>query len=124
MGGSGRIQIEGPTLELPPREALSMTMAVCELVTNAAKYGALSTDGGKLSISWRVAQRGGAKMLEFLWVESQGPAVAPPAKQGFGTRLLARCIERDLGGRLTLDFAPLGVSCRIEIPIGEWVSHD
>jgi PAS domain S-box-containing protein len=122
-GENVHAKIDGPPVELSPRAALSLTMAVSELVTNAAKYGALSVAGGVLSVSWQTAMVDGEETLELAWRESQGPAVAPPSQRGFGTRLLERCIERDLGGKVTLEFAPSGLCCEIAVPMQGWARH-
>jgi len=114
---SDRILIEGPAVDVSPRAALSLTMALNELVTNAVKYGALSSDAGTLSVVWRLQRAAKQSMLELDWREQGGPLVVPPTKRGFGTRLMERCIERDLGGEFSLVFDPGGVSCSISIPI-------
>ncbi|WP_011579963.1 MULTISPECIES: PAS domain-containing sensor histidine kinase [Chelativorans] len=114
---SDRILIEGPAVDVSPRAALSLTMALNELVTNAVKYGALSSDTGTLSVVWRLQRAAKQTMLALDWREQGGPPVIPPTKRGFGTRLMERCIERDLGGEFSLVFDPGGVSCSISIPI-------
>ncbi|RXZ65512.1 PAS domain-containing sensor histidine kinase [Pelagerythrobacter rhizovicinus] len=116
-GDRGRLRMNGPHVELDPRTALSMTMVLSELATNAAKYGALSGPDGVLSVDWDLSgDADGA--LELKWSECGGPSVRAPDRQGFGTRLIERCIRRDLGGRLDLRFAESGVECRIEVPLG------
>lgn len=112
-----RIAIDGPSVDLDPRAALSFTMALNELATNAAKYGALSSAGGRLSLNWRIDSTG---TLRLEWLEQGGPTVVPPTRRGFGTRMIERCIERDLGGELDVIFDPGGVSCRISIPLGSF----
>ncbi|MGK9055701.1 sensor histidine kinase, partial [Neorhizobium petrolearium] len=115
-----RINIDGPSVGLNPRAALSLTMALSELGTNAAKYGALSSDAGSLSVVWRVQDEPEARSTLILeWREHDGPPVSPPARRGFGTRMMERCIERDLEGELELVFEPTGVFCRISIPVGQ-----
>jgi two-component sensor histidine kinase len=113
-----RIVIDGPAVDLDPRVALSLTMALNELVTNAVKYGALSSEAGSLSLVWRLDRESHPTMLNFEWREQGGPPVSPPARRGFGSRLMERCIERDLGGDFDLAFEPTGVSCRMTIPVG------
>jgi two-component sensor histidine kinase len=115
-GGGERLRLEGPHIELNPRAALSMTMVLSELATNAAKYGSLSKHSGILSVNWRLI--GGAEgVLELDWRELGGPPVEVPAQNGFGTRLIERCVRRDLEGHLDLQFAEQGVECRIAIPL-------
>jgi len=118
-GGSERLRMDGPDVELDPRMALSMTMVLGELATNGAKYGALSKPSGTLWVDWQLSD--GA--LELNWSERGGPSVRVPAQQGFGTRLIERCIERDLEGRLDLQFTESGVQCRINVPFGERVTN-
>ena len=119
-GAAKRISIDGPLVGLNPRAALSLTMALSELATNAVKYGALSSEAGSLSVAWRLLDETEAKpRLIFEWRERGGPPVRPPNRRGFGTRLMERCIERDVGGELDLAFEPAGVSCRISIPVGQ-----
>ncbi|EJC83237.1 PAS domain S-box [Rhizobium leguminosarum bv. trifolii WSM2297] len=115
-----RIKFDGPPAALDPRAALSLTMTLNELATNAIKYGALSSEAGALSLSWRLQDEAGAQSTLVLeWHEQDGPPVRPPTRRGFGTRLMERSIERDLGGEFDLSFEPTGVSCLISIPVGQ-----
>jgi PAS domain S-box-containing protein len=113
-----RVRIQGPSVELSPRAALNFTMALNELATNALKYGSLSTSSGQLHVHWQVTESSGARVLEMRWEESNGPLVKPPARRGFGTRLMERCIERDLAGQFDIAFEPGGLLCRIAFAIG------
>jgi PAS domain S-box-containing protein len=115
--GDGRIKIAGPTVALNARCAVSFTMVLNELLTNASKYGALSCPDGSLSLSWSLKNNGGADVLAYDWTEYGGPQVSPPRRRGFGTRLMERCVEGDLGGEFDLVFEPQGVRCRMLIPI-------
>ena len=112
-----RVQIRGPSVTLNPRAALSLTMALTELATNAAKYGALSSETGTLSLTWQVREGAGRTMIDLVWQESGGPPVQAPTRRGFGTRLIERCIERDLSGELDLIFDSKGLCCRTAIPL-------
>ena len=85
-------------------------MALHELGTNAAKYGALSVDGGRVSIAWDVE----GDRLRLEWRESGGPPVEAPSRRGFGSRLIERGLEADLDGRAELHFDPAGLRCEIE----------
>jgi len=116
-GAPEQFQIEGPSIDLSPRTALSITMALNELATNAAKYGALSVGAGALSLTWRIVEAAGGRTLALEWREENGPPVTPPTRRGFGTRLLERCIEGDLAGELDLVFDPAGVRCSMSIPL-------
>lgn len=109
-GEAGRFDVEGEPLRLAPRAALALAMALHELGTNAFKYGALSADGGRVSIVW--TQSGDRLRLE--WRESGGPPVVPPSRRGFGSRLIERGLAADLGGSAALHFDPAGLRCDIE----------
>lgn len=87
-------------------------MAVHELATNAAKYGALSNDAGSIAVAWRID----GERLRLRWEERDGPPVEPPLRKGFGSRLIERGLEYELDGTVRLDFAPAGVICEIEMP--------
>jgi two-component sensor histidine kinase len=113
-----RVRIAGPSIPLPPRAALSLTMALTELATNATKYGALSFETGTLELTWQIREATTQPTLDLLWQESGGPSVHAPTRRGFGTRLVERCIERDLSGELDLVFDSQGLRCQIVIPLG------
>jgi PAS domain S-box-containing protein len=120
----GRVSIQGPSMDLTPRAALSLTMALSELATNAAKYGALSSAQGTLSVKWDIRRdTGKPAMLQIDWQEQGGPRVSPPTRRGFGARLVERCIETDLRGELDLAFEPEGVQCRITVPLQSCAAH-
>jgi PAS domain S-box-containing protein len=112
-----RLHLKGPNIDISPRMALSVTMTINELATNAVKYGALSTQKGKLHVDWSLAAEGDGKFLELTWNEACGPPVTPPTRRGFGSRLMERCIERDLGGNFDLAFEPEGLRCKMQIPL-------
>jgi PAS domain S-box-containing protein len=114
-----RMEMSGGPVELDARCALNMTMTLNELATNAMKYGALSSPTGRVSVGWRLEQDANLQStLALEWRELGGPPVMPPARRGIGSRLMERCIERDLAGAFDLAFEPSGVFCRISIPIG------
>lgn len=104
---AGRFTIEGPSLDLSPKQTLSLSLALHELGTNAAKYGGLSKPGGRVELRWK-AQDG---KLHLHWRESGGPRVVPPTRRGFGSRLLEDGLSRDLDGHMRVEFAPDGVFC-------------
>jgi len=116
-GPPARISWRGPSVRLSPKVALALSLALHELATNAAKYGALSNDAGSVSLEWRV--RGAARSLELSWVERGGPPVSPPCRSGFGARLLERGLTAELGQAARLDFQETGVTCRIDAPFVE-----
>jgi two-component sensor histidine kinase len=103
---------------LGPRAALSMAMALHELCTNAAKYGALSADGGSVDLEWSVEPGPDGEVLRLQWRERGGPAVQPPQRRGFGSRLLERAVAAELRGEVRIDFAPSGVVCAVTAPLG------
>lgn len=115
--GDAQFQVSGPALRLTPRQALALSMALHELATNAAKYGALTTNFGRVEVTWKLTDGGGGT-VELDWIERGGPPVAPPARTGFGSRLLKRGLAHDLGGEVRLEFAPQGVRCHIRAPLG------
>ena len=114
---AARFAIAGPDVRLAPRAALAIAMALHELATNAAKYGALSNESGRVRLDWRVAAGGSGPALHLTWVEEGGPPVAPPARKGFGSRLIERGLAADLDGDVRLDFRAAGVVCTIEAPL-------
>jgi PAS domain S-box-containing protein len=107
---------DGPPLVLSPRTSLSLSLALHELATNAAKYGALSVGEGAVQVTWEVEDGEGAPALKLVWRESGGPAVAPPNNFGFGTRLL-KVTAAELGGEIDTDFAPTGLVWALRFPL-------
>lgn len=112
-GGSSRFELSGPAIRLSPKTALSLSMALHELATNAVKYGALSTPEGRVRITWGLAPDPGAERLDLTWVERGGPPVTAPTSRGFGSRLIERGLAAELSGSANIDFHPDGVVCRI-----------
>lgn len=107
-----RFDIAGPMVRLSPNQAVIVSLALHELATNAAKYGSLSADGGRVSVSWNESLNGfGERQMNLLWEERGGPPVAHPSRSGFGTRLLERAFISEAGGAARIDFAPDGVRC-------------
>ena len=104
-----RVSLDGPDVPLSPQTAVSLSMIVHELATNAIKYGALSLAGGRVAIDWTVED----DELRLHWAEAGGPPVTPPAHAGFGTRLIKRGLSVDGRGSVDLKFAPTGVECDI-----------
>ena len=116
--GDDRVRLDGPNVTLPAREALALSLVLHELTTNAAKYGGLSTDGGRLEVSWAVRRAEGGERLALTWTERGGPAPpGPPTRRGFGSRLIERSVTRDLDGRLEADYGPEGLVWRMDIPL-------
>ncbi|MFC0283992.1 sensor histidine kinase [Camelimonas abortus] len=119
-----RISAFGPRLRLHPRATLTLCMCFHELATNAAKYGALSRDSGRVSVTWRIEERPPGGVLALEWRESGGPPVKAPQRKGLGSRLLDRSLQRELGGVVTMDWAPDGLRCRMELPLKAIVADD
>lgn len=107
-----RVSLEGVDIEIQPAAAQALSMAVHELATNAAKYGALSVSSGRVAISWQVS--GGA--LRLIWTETGGPSVAPPQCMGLGTDIILRSVQHQLGGEIRKDWRPSGLVCALTIP--------
>jgi two-component sensor histidine kinase len=112
--GHERFMIEGPGLRLEPKTAVSLAMALHELATNAVKYGALSADGGWVRIGWTAQPTPDGVKLRLTWSEHDGPAVTPPSRVGFGSRLIARSLASE-GGVATLAYPPGGCRCDVVV---------
>jgi PAS domain S-box-containing protein len=111
--GGDQIALSGSSVQLQPATAQTLAMALHELVTNSAKYGALSTVTGRLAINWKVE----TDVLKMLWEERNGPAVAEPVSRGFGTRSVIASIESQLGGHAEFDWRSEGLICRLSVPL-------
>jgi two-component sensor histidine kinase len=111
------IAIHGTDVMLTPAAIQAMGTVLHELVTNAAKYGALSVPTGRVTVSWDREPNGHAANLVFAWREFDGPPTAVAVKSGYGTRLIRELVPYELGGTVDLELAVEGVSCRIEFPI-------
>jgi PAS domain S-box-containing protein len=111
-----RYELAGEDIRLRPKQALSLAMALHELATNAAKYGALSKETGRVALTWGVEERPRGERLTIHWQERGGPAVEAPATKGFGSRLIERGLARELGGSAELRYERAGVTCLIDIP--------
>jgi PAS domain S-box-containing protein len=126
---SRRIVRSGPELELKANVVHSITLALHELATNAAKYGALSVPDGRVAIAWELdggpggqggqagpGRRDGERRLRMSWRESDGPPVAPPVRKGFGHIVISEMVASALRGEVKLDYAPAGLAWSIEMP--------
>ena len=110
---SDQIRLSGAEVELQPATAQTLALALHELVTNSAKYGALSMLSGQLSIDWESED----DILALTWKETGGPLVRAPTSRGFGTRSLMASVELQLGGQALFDWRPEGLICRLLIPL-------
>lgn len=111
--GGDAITLEGPSLQLSTRASVTFAMILHELATNAAKHGALSVSGGRLSLTWR--REGDCVLVE--WREAGGPSCGSSPYRGFGLRFIRRAVERELAGQVSFDFSKAGLFCRISAPI-------
>ncbi|WP_249406513.1 HWE histidine kinase domain-containing protein [Rhizobium sp. CFBP 13726] len=115
LEGSDRVRIEGPEIELDPQAALSFSLVLHELFTNASKYGALSESNGHIEIAWTIEAREGEDFLISSWREVGGPPVAIPTRKGFGSRLIASSLNSY--GTATTDYEPDGVVVTTAMPL-------
>ncbi|MFS8136672.1 MAG: sensor histidine kinase, partial [Thermomonas sp.] len=111
---SHRFVIGGPPVRLLPQAAVTLALVMHELCTNAAKYGALSNDSGQVHVQWRTEEDPIPRM-QLQWQEIDGPAVAPPAHRGFGSRMISRALSAEPGGDVQLHFHEQGVMCEMTI---------
>jgi PAS domain S-box-containing protein len=116
-GREGRIRCQGGRVHLVPRMALALSLALHELATNAAKYGALSNATGEASLTWMVDHTRTPPLLLLRWQERGGPAVEPPTRKGFGSRLIERSLAHDLDGEVRIEYRPSGLICSVEAPL-------
>ena len=110
-----RVVAAGPKVRLEPSTAQTLALALHELATNAAKYGALSSLSGRITVNWKLSP----DCLELEWREDAGPPVQTPLSQGFGTKSVIASIETQLGGRARFDWRPEGLCCQLSVPVPE-----
>jgi two-component sensor histidine kinase len=109
-----RFRVEGPNARLAPKSSLAIAMAIHELATNALKYGALSSEAGRVVISWSLTGRDAERRIKLVWTETGGPPVSKPTSKGFGSRLIERGLAAELEGTAAIDFQKSGVIATIE----------
>lgn len=110
---TGTVSLAGDDAVLTPKSALALSLALHELATNAAKYGAFSNETGHVAVKWQVRDDKG---LGLSWTESGGPPVIAPTRRGFGSSLIERALTLETGGRATIDYRAGGVVCDIVLP--------
>jgi PAS domain S-box-containing protein len=120
MLSGNTVDIEGPDALLNPASAQTIALALHELATNAAKYGALSVPQGRLSLSWSLQDQ----IVQFNWRENGGPRTAAPNRKGFGTRIIVASIEQQLGGKVLLNWHSEGLLCSFTIPLSKLVDEE
>jgi two-component sensor histidine kinase/PAS domain-containing protein len=116
---SDQIAFGGSEIQLQPATAQTLALVLHELVTNSAKYGALSTVSGRISIKWEIE----ADVLRMVWEERDGPVVEKPVSRGFGTRSVIASIESQLGGQAEFDWRSEGLICRLTVPLMQGVAN-
>jgi PAS domain S-box-containing protein len=113
-----RFALSGPDGRVHSKVAITLAMALHELMANAAKYGALSVPEGQVSVDWSLSRGDdGAQRLSLTWEEHGGPEVVPPTRKGFGSRLIERQLPMEFGGSAEIAYRPAGVMCRLHIPL-------
>jgi two-component sensor histidine kinase len=112
-----RVSISGPPVVLGSKQALSLSLAIHELATNAAKFGALSNGDGRVEASWREENGEDGPMFSFSWVERDGPPVVKPSGTSFGSRLISHVLPVDFGGQVSIDYDSNGLRCRLIAPM-------
>ena len=112
-----RFVVEGPPLLVKSRQALSLSLAIHELATNALKYGALTAPEGHVSVTWRAEEIGGDPCFVFTWREVGGPPVSQPTRVGFGSTLISRVLKDDFSGNVELSYDTAGLVCRLTAPL-------
>ncbi|KQZ47488.1 PAS domain S-box protein [Ensifer sp. Root558] len=117
-----RFAVTGPSIQVPQRAVVSICLALHELATNAAKYGALAVDQGRVSIAWTVQTgTGSPARLVLRWEETGGPPVTPPTHRGFGSRLIENLLAAELNGTVKITYDPKGVVCEVDANLlSEW----
>ena len=116
-----KIVLKGEDIMLKPEAVQNVGLAIHELVVNAAKFGALSTDAGGVDIHWRLSEE--RPQLDLVWEEHGGPSVEPPARSGFGRAMIEKVVGKALDGKVELSFPAQGVQCVISIPASQLVSR-
>ena len=111
--GLDRVLLSGPPALLHPQAHTTLALVMHEMMTNAAKYGALRDSGGRVAVDWRFTPE---DALEILWRESGGPRVRAPERRGFGTTIIERAVPHDLKGEAELSYEPAGLRARFLIP--------
>jgi len=111
-----RIEISGPPVRLQPPAAQAIGMALHELATNASKYGAMADGNGRVRVSWHLEGSGEDRQFLLEWVESDGPAVVPPERRGFGYTIMVAMVEKSLDAEVKIDYAATGLSWKVRAP--------
>jgi PAS domain S-box-containing protein len=113
----GRVETEGDTITIRPRAALTLALALLDLTTNAAKYGALSVPDGRVMVRWHIQSASPQPLLALEWCEYDGPPVTAPTRRGFGTRFIEGSVASELQGTARLAFDAAGLRCTMAVPL-------
>ena len=116
-GLTDRVVLEGPDVELPSQLAVPLGMTIHELTTNAFRHGALSVPTGNVAVTWTINPARDKRILTCRWVETGGPAVQPPTRQGFGSMILTRVLAQQIGATVEVDYPPQGFVLTAAIPL-------
>lgn len=113
-----QLLVEGEPVTIAPRQVLGLSLVLHELGTNAAKYGAMSQQNGRLRIFWQIEGDDSGRRARLRWQERDGPRTEAPGEKGFGTELMERACTYELDGEVELDYALEGLSCGIVFALG------
>jgi two-component sensor histidine kinase len=111
-----RVKLQGDDKVISSRDAISISLALHELVTNAVKYGALANDVGKIIVDWTIESHISVPKIHFEWLEVDGPTVAEPKRSGFGSRLL-KSLAAQSGAAYSSAYPPTGFNCKLTLPL-------
>jgi two-component sensor histidine kinase len=119
IGREGRVAVEGPPVQLKPRAAIAIGMALHELTANAARYGALSVPQGRVHLSWAIEGEDGAdRRLVIRWRESDGPKLSQPENTRYGRTLIENGLAEQIGASGSIAFAEDGLRSELSLPLG------
>lgn len=113
----GSLHLSGPFVHVGSKAALSLSLMIHELATNAVKYGALSIPAGRVRVTWTIEQGDPERMVRLCWTEENGPLVTPPTRRGFGSRLIERGLAGAFDGEVQTSYPPEGVRCMVTAPL-------
>jgi two-component system CheB/CheR fusion protein len=117
------IAIDGDDVALTPKAGVALAMTIHELASNAAKYGSLSTQAGRLTVAWKSMGEVANRKLHLTWTEAGGPPVKPPSRRGFGSKLIERSLIHEFDAAVNPEFKETGLRCTIDIPLTADVGH-
>jgi two-component system CheB/CheR fusion protein len=116
-GDPSQVEMQGEPVSLLSHQAMAVSLTLHELCTNAIKYGALSSQAGRVALTWSVKVIEGVRHVRLEWRETGGPGVEPPSRKGFGTQLIESLCPHELHGEVRLDFDQAGLSCELLFPL-------